>query len=231
MTEPRHIQQAIERTQFALILATTKPSPKGTGGGSSSVEPPMPLPVGIISAKRELRDILLLWTDLVSDGMDVVAHCDPTEASMLLWLAGHERAEFLAAHDAAGDFLDELTAVTKQIENPYLPRYGRKYLGYHGGGDVYVKDGQTEVTLDNGEVHRVTSLRAYNASQMLEREGTASEVADIIKAFYGHTITPKQITMTTANDKRRGRENRLEPLRIDGKQHIYRVWDVLNRMC
>src|SRR5699024_978051 len=138
----------------------------------------MPLPAGIISAKRELRDMLLDWVGLVSEGLAVVAHCDPTEASMLTWLGSGERADYLAAHEAAQDFLDELTEVTKQLESPYLPRAGKKYIGWHGGGDVYVRDGQTEVTLENGETHRVASIRAFNASQMLEREGTASQVAD-----------------------------------------------------
>lgn len=228
---PQHIKQACERTQVALIVATSKPAPKGGGSGGGSIEPPLPLPVGIISAKRELRDVLLLWTDLVSDGMDVVAHCDPTDTSMLEWLSGNERATFLATHDAATDFLDELTTITKSLENPYLPRFGRKYLGHHGGGDVYVKEGQTEVTLADGETHRVETIRAFNAAQMLEREGTASEVADIIKGFFGHTLTPAKIAVTYRDDKKRKTGTKLEPIRTEGKNHIYRVWDVLNRLC
>src|SRR5699024_8200986 len=87
----------------------------------------MPLPAGVISAKRELRDMLLDWVGLVSEGMEVVAHCDPTEPSMLNWLGSGERADYLAAHEAAQDFLEELTEVTKALENPYLPRAGKKY--------------------------------------------------------------------------------------------------------
>src|SRR5699024_9786466 len=79
---PRHITQAVDRAQQALNIAQEKPSPKGQGGRSSNVEPPTPLPAGVISAKRELRDLLLDWTALVSEGLAVVAHCDPTEPSM-----------------------------------------------------------------------------------------------------------------------------------------------------
>src|SRR5699024_11593096 len=129
------------------------------------------------------------------------------------------------------DFLDEITVVTKQLENPYLPRAGKKYIGWHGGGDVYVRDGQTEVTLENGETHRVASIRAFNAAQMLEREGTASEVADIIKAFLGHKLEPKPIANTRDKDQRRSNDDGLKSLRKEGNAHIYRVWDVLNRMC
>lgn len=229
---PALIQQAIERALQALILATEKPSPKGDNiGGGGSITPPLPMPVGIISAKRELRDILLLWTDLVSDGMGIVEDCDPTERDMLEWLAGNERATFLVAQDVAGDFLDELTTITKSLENPYLPRFGRKYLGHHGGGDVYVKEGQTEVTLADGETHRVETIRAFNAAQMLEQEGTASEVADIIKGFFGHTISVRQIVKARDNDRRKTTGPKLESVRQEGKDHIYKVWDVLNRIC
>lgn len=233
MIAPHHITQACRRTQDALLIATEKPSPKpqNGGGGGSSIEPPMPLPVTLISAKRELADWLTDWCSLVRDGLQIVATYDLDEHSRLEWLATGERAEYLAAHDAALDFLEEITALTKQLENPYLPRAGKKYLGYYGGGDVYIRDGQTEVTLENGEVHNVTTIRAFNAATMLEREGTASEVADIIKAFFGHNITAKRIANARDKDTRRANDDGLKSLRKEGNAHIYRVWDVLNRMC
>lgn len=231
MIEPRHIQQAIEHALQALILATEKPSQKGDNiGGGGSITPPLPLPVGIISAKRELRDILLLWTDLVSDGMDVVANCDPTESSMLAWLGGSERAGFLAAHDAGMDFLEELTFVTKAIESAYLPRFGRKYLGHHGGGDVYVKEGQTEVTLADGTVERVDTIRTWSAQHVLDWTGTAQEVAKAIKDYFGHDITPKQIANARDKDARRAKGGGLKSLRKIGKDHVYRLGDVLDRL-
>ena len=231
MIQAHHITQAVERAQQALNIAQEKPSPKGQGGGSNTVEAPLPLPVGLISAKRELADWLHDWCSLVRDGLQIVATYDLDEHSRLQWLGTGERAEYLAQHDAGMDFLDELTVLTKQLESPYLPRAGKKYIGWHGGGDVYVRDGQTEVTLENGETHRVASIRAFNASQMLEREGTASEVADIIKAFFGHDVTPKQIANTRDKDQRRSNDDGLKSLRKEGNAHIYRVWDVLNRMC
>lgn len=233
MINPHHITQACRRTQDSLLLATEKPSPRpdSGGGGGSSIEPPTPLPVTLISAKRELADWLTDWCSLVRDGLEVVATYDLDEHSRLEWLGTGERAEYLAQHDAGMDFLDELTQITRQLENPYLPRAGKKYLGYYGGGDVYIRDGQTEVTLENGETHNVTTIRAFNAANMLEREGTASEVADIIKAFFGHDVKPQRIIMAHKNDKRKQSGPRLESVRQDGNSHIYRVWDVLNRLC
>lgn len=231
MIGPQHIIVACRKAQDALILSQHKPSPKMDIGGGTTIEPPMPLPASIISAKRELRDMLLDWVGLVSEGMQVVAHCDPTEASMLDWLGSGERADYLAAHEAGMDFLDELTVVTKSLESPYMPRAGKKYIGNYGGGAVFVREGQREVTLADGETHQVADLRAYNAAHMLDMEGTASDVANIIKAFFGHNITPKQIKDAQYNDKRQRRDTPLQALRKDGNAHIYRVWDVLNRLC
>ena len=230
---PHHITQACRRTQDALLIATEKPSPKpqNGGGGGSSIEAPLPLPVTLISAKRELADWLMDWCSLVRDGLQIVATYDLDEHSRLEWLGTGERAEFLAGHDAGMDFLEELTALTKQLENPYLPRAGKKYIGNYGGGAVYVRDGQQQVTLADGETHNVTDLKAYNAAHMLDMEGTASDIANIIKAFFGHDITPQRIIMAHKNDKRKQEGPKLESLRKDGNSHIYKVWDVLNRLC
>ena len=233
MISPHHITQACERTIQALLLATEKPSPKLTGGGGgSSIEPPMPLPAGIISAKRELRDMLLDWVGLVSEGLAVVAHCDPTEPSMLAWLGSGERADYLAAHEAAQDFLEEITEVTKQLESPYLPRAGKKYWGNHEGQAIYIRDGQRDVKLDDGTTVPVMTLKDAAANKLLDYEGTAEQVALIINKYFGHEeLTARQITAAQRDDKRKKEGNKLEPVRTEGRNHIYTVFDVLKRLC
>ena len=230
MISAHHIQQACERTLQALLVATEKPSPKlSGGGGGSSIEPPMPLPAGVISAKRELRDMLLDWVGLVSEGMEVVAHCDPTEPSMLAWLGSGERAEFLASHETAMDFLDEITVLTKALENPYLPRAGKKYWGNHDGQAIYIRDGQREVTLDNGDTVPVITMKDAAADRLLTYEGNAEKVALIIETYFGHELKPKRITKAADNDKRNNKPNPLTPTQTIGRNHHYRVEDVLNR--
>lgn len=230
MISAHHIQQACERTLQALLVATEKPSPKlSGGGGGSSIEPPMPLPAGIISAKRELRDMLLDWVGLVSEGMEVVAHCDPTEPSMLAWLGSGERAEFLASHETAMDFLDEITVLTKALENPYLPRAGKKYWGNHDGQAIYIRDGQREVTLDNGDTVPVITMKDAAADRLLTYEGNAEKVALIIETYFGHELKPKRITKAADNDKRNNKPNPLTPTQTVGRNHHYKVEDVLNR--
>ena len=233
MIQAHHIKQATERTQQALIVAEHKPSPKGQGGGSSNVEPPMPLPAGVISAKRELRDMLLDWVGLVSEGLAVVAHCDPTEASMLTWLGSGERADYLAAHEAAQDFLEEITEVTKQLESPYLPRAGKKYWVNHEGQAIYIRDGQRDVKLDDGTTVPVMTLKDAAADKLLDYEGTAEQVALIINKYFGHEeLTARKISDARNDDARpgKGRKNgKLESIRKENSKHIYKVYDVLIR--
>ena len=230
MISAHHIAQACERTLEALLLATEKPSPKlSGGGGGSSIEPPMPLPAGIISAKRELRDMLMDWVGLVSEGLEVVAHCDPTEPSMLAWLGSGERADYLAAHDAGMDFLDELTAITRSLENPYLPRAGKKYIGNHEGVALYAREGQTTVELPNGDTIPVIEAKDAAADRLLTYEGNAEKVALIIETYFGHELKPKRITKAADNDKRNNKPNPLTPTQTVGRNHHYRVEDVLNR--
>ena len=230
MTSPHHIQQAVERTQQALIIAQYKPSPRGQGGGSSNVEPPTPLPAGVISAKRELRDMLLDWVGLVSEGLAVVAHCDPTEPSMLAWLGSGERADYLAAHEAAQDFLEEITEVTKQLESPYLPRAGKKYIGNYKGAALYAREGQRTVELPSGDTIPVIEAKDAAAGRLLDYEGTAEQVALIIETYFGHELKPKRITKAADNDKRNNKPNPLTPTQTVGRNHHYKVEDVLNRL-
>ena len=230
MIGPHHITQACERTIQALLLATEKPSPKlSGGGGGSSIEPPMPIPAGVISAKRELRDMLLDWVGLVSEGLEVVAHCDPTEPSMLAWLGSGERADYLAAHDAGMDYLDELEGITRQLESPYLPRAGKKYIGNYEGVALYAREGQRTVELPNGDTIPVIEAKDAAADRLLTYEGTAEKVALIIETYFGHEIKPKRITKAADNDKRNNKPNPLTPTQTVGRNHHYKVEDVLNR--
>ena len=232
MISAHHIAQACERTLEALLLATEKPSPKLTGGGGgSSIEPPMPLPAGVISAKRELRDMLLDWVGLVSEGLEVVAHCDPTEPSMLAWLGSGERADYLAAHDAGMDYLDELEGITRQLESPYFPRAGKKYIGNYGGGAVLVKEGQDTVELADGTTVPVIDIRDTNTDMVLNKTGTALQVSRIIKAYFKFDLDPKKIKDAERYDRKKTGGNKLEHVRIDDGAYVYKVEDVLNRLC
>ena len=231
MISAHHIQQACERTLQALLVATEKPSPKlSGGGGGSSIEPPMPLPAGLISAKRELRDMLLDWVGLVSEGLEVVAHCDPTEPSMLAWLGSGERADYLAAHDAGMDYLDELEGITRQLESPYLNRPNRKYIGNYGGGAVLVKEGQETVELADGTTVPVIDIRDTNTDMVLNKTGTALQVSRIIKAYFKFDLDPKKIKDAERYDRKKTGGTKLEHVRIDDGAYVYKVEDVLNRL-
>ena len=237
MIAPHHITQACRRTQDALLIATEKPSPKfDPGGGSASTAQegaPTPAPIGLISAKRELADWLTDWCSLVRDGLEVVATYDLDEHSRLQWLGSGERAEYLAAHETAQDFLDEITVLTRQLESPYLPRAGKKYWGNHDGQAIYIRDGQRDVKLDDGTTVPVITMKDAAADKLLDYEGTAEQVALIISKYFGHEeLTPRKISDARNRDSQpgKGRKNgKLESVRKENSKHIYRVHDVLTR--
>lgn len=231
MIAPIHVQQAIERTLNALAIATTKPGSRGgirVSGGIN--EPPAPIGEGIMWGKRLLHERARDWARMIGDEQQIVIDADPDDVSVLAWL--HKQAHHIAAHSEAQQFLDELTEATKMIENPYLPRSGKTYIGHHGGGNVYVKEHQQTVELEDGRTETVDSIRAWNRDQMRLAEGTAKEVAEIIWEFFGHYIKPRLIADTRNNDAnpRSKKENKLESIRKEGREHIYRVQDVLNRL-
>ena len=211
-------------------MAEHKPSPKGQGGGSNSVEAPLPLPVTLISAKRELADWLTDWCSLVRDGLDVVANYDLDEHSRLEWLGTGERAEYLAGHETAQDFLDELTAITRSLESPYLNRPNRKYIGNHGGGAVFIREGQRTVELADGTEVPVIDINNSNTDMVLSKTGTALQVSRIIKAYFKFDLDPKKIKDAERYDRKKTEGAKLEHVRIDDGAYIYKVEDVLNRL-
>ena len=173
--------------------------------------------------------MLLDWVGLVSEGLEVVAHCDPTEPSMLAWLGSGERADYLAAHDAGMDYLDELEGITRKLESPYLPRAGKKYIGNHDGVALYAREGQKTVELPNGDTIPVIEAKDAAADRLLTYEGNAEKVALIIETYFGHELKPKRITKAADNDKRNNKPNPLTPTQTVGRNHHYKVEDVLNR--
>ena len=230
MIEPRHIQQAIERALNALAIATTKPGSRGgvrVSGGTN--EPPMPISEGIMWGKRLLHDRTMSWASMIGEEQQIVVNADFDDVSMLCWL--HKQAHHLAAHDEAQQFLDEITEAVKLIESPYNPRIVKRFKGIHGGGELYVKEDQQLVELEDGRVEHIESIKAWNRDEVRLYEGTAKEVAEMVWEFFDEYVDPRRISTTHRNDNdpRSKVTQPLTAIRMDGKNHIYRVQDVLKR--
>ena len=230
MIEPRHIRDSIERALHAIALSTAKPGSRGgirVSGGTN--EPPMPISEGIMWGKRLLHERTMSWASMIGEEQQIVVNADFDDVSMLCWL--HKQAHHLAAHDEAQQFLDEITEAVKLIESPYNPRIVKRFKGIHGGAEIYVKDDQQLVELEDGRVEHIESIKAWNRDEVRLYEGTAKEVSEMVWEFFDEYVDPRRISTTHRNDNdpRSKVSNPLTALRMDGKNHIYRVQDVLKR--
>ena len=230
MIEPRHIRDSIERAIHAIALSTAKPGSRGgirVSGGTN--EPPMPISEGVMWGKRLLHERVMSWASMIGEEQQIVVNADFDDVSMLCWL--HKQAQHLAEHDEAQQFLDEITEAVKLIESPYNPRIVKRFKGIHGGGELYIKEDQQLVELEDGRVEHIESIKAWNRDEVRLYEGTAKEVSEMVWEFFDEYVDPRRISTTRHNDNdpRSKVTQPLTALRMDGKNHIYRVQDVLKR--
>lgn len=233
MTDPSPAQQIrnlMDSVHDALSIAEHPPSPKGGQGGSASASRP-PMPVSILDAKLDLKAKLTSWALMVSEEAEVVITCDDNSYSIAGWI--YTKADWLAGHPALDDLLGEIEECVKTLRAPYQSRADLEYCGEHQGEKIYVRRGQTTAVLPDGTVERVSSLKAWGASHMLDVIDTPKVVADIIRTFFIPDITAKKITTMHSDDNNPDRPKRARPLRpatIENGRKLYRVSDVLDRL-
>lgn len=216
------IRKVCDQVHDALALAEVPPRTTGAGTGKAGSRPPMP--AHILDAKRDLKNQLTSWALLISDEAECVIDCDDDSLSIAAWI--YQKADWLAAHELAPDFVDEISTTLRRITDAYIRRDERIFCGIHAGQRIWAKPGQSTVTLPDGTVEQVKTLRAEMAARYLDHRGRAGDVAAIIRIFFGIDITGQWITATAANDRKRGRADPLTPT-TDG---TYVVRDVLDRL-
>src|SRR5699024_4582980 len=111
------------------------------------------------------------------------------------------------------------------------PRGFKTYIGNYGGGAVYVREGQDTVELADGTTVPVLEIRDTNTDIVLNKTGTALQVSRIIKAYFGIDIGPKKIKDAERYDRKKAEGGKLEHIRTDNGANVYKVEDVLNRLC
>lgn len=219
------IRRLCDQVYDVLMLSETPPHAQGGGSGQAGSRPPAP--IALIDARAALKATLVSWALLISEEAEVIIDCDDEAMSIAGWI--YTKADWLAEHPAADDFHTEITEHIVTIRRMYLPRTDtRRWLGKHQGADVYARPGQTEVVLPDGTVERVETLRNRQAARLWDHVGQASEVADIVRIWFGMDLDTKKLHTIVSNDRKRARIGGLVP--VDEHPTTYRVSDVVERL-
>jgi len=229
MVEPAHIRNLCDEIHDVLHLSQQPPAPKGgQGGGASGSRPPMP--TAILDAKLDLKQKLTSWALMLGEDENIVINCDDDSLSIAGWI--YTKADTLAAHPAAEDFVTEIREAVDALRRPYLPRQNLEYLGEHCGEHVRIRPGQATVTLADGTVEQAETLRRRTRHMMLNVIGPPALIADVVSVYFGRKLKAQQITTAHSDDHNPNRTARHEPLEavtIDGRRKTFRVCDVLER--
>lgn len=164
----------------------------------------------LVEAKTELKAILASWALLVVEEARTEFDSNNDILGIAAWIRQH--AEFLAAHPAVHDFQQEveecLAGIIKCLDK------GDKHVlvGKFNGESVYAHRDAATVTLPNGEVHRVETLRNDMKRRALGEEGTAKEVAMILNYLHNVKVSAKSIIAMWREDKKARESGRLGEL-------------------
>ena len=220
------VREACDDIHDALTMSESPPTNGGGKGGVSKSRPPMP--TAVIDARVELKHILVSWALLISQEGQFVVDCEDEAMSIAGWI--YQKADWLGAHEAVDDFLEEVGKSVQTIRYLYRGRDERLFCGIHAGTAIYANPGQTTVVLPDGSVERVEVLREEMRGQMADVVDTASNVSAILRTYFGMNVTTKQIHRTYSDDQRRARPDGLEVAAMDGKVKLFRVSDVHRRL-
>lgn len=226
------IRNLCDRIHDVLNMAEPAPAGQSLDGGSSRDR--LPINPRLTDAKHHLHATLASWARMIAEEKPATIDCNDDPLSTAGWIWGH--AEYLATHPAADDFHDETTAAITKILHCIDRGDDRIFLGVHSGIQVWAKPGQKTVTLPGGENRTVEEVRGWMRHQTLQVQGTAREVAIILREVHGLTITPKRIAAYHREDQKARREGRmgkhegLDHVAMDGRHPVYVVDEVLSRI-
>jgi hypothetical protein len=225
------IRQLCDRVHDIDRAVETGPSARQLESGRATTVP-LIINTRLMTARDDLKATLVSWALLIVEEGATDYTGEDTLLGVSAWIYQH--AEFLADHPAAGDFVSEVTeclaAVVKCVEH----RDRRMIVGTFNGENIYAGVDDATVTLPNGEVHRVETLRNQLKRHALRAQGTAAEVSQILEHLHGVSVSAKSIVAMWREDRRareRGRLGRLEGLDIvTDDPPIFVVDEVLARI-
>lgn len=170
---------------------------EGSGGGGQIK---YPMTDAMLSARSQLKGVLVSWTLLVAEEKPDVIDCNDEPTSIAAWL--YRRADWLAQHPACPDLIMELQEGISGL-HAVMDRHidDRRFCGWHNGKPVYARHDQTQVVVD-GAIYTPNEGQNRLKVQTASMDLTAKECAAVLKQVHGMKITPRQILKMLEVDER-----------------------------
>lgn len=224
--------RALKNAYQALKYAD--PSPAGQSTERGGQQHRLPINPNLVEAKAHLHQIVCSWALLIAEEYDKPYDKDDQTETVILWLAKH--AALLDTHPARVDFIQEITEAADQIRRIIDTADDKIFCGWHSGQPIYARQGQQAITLPDGRVERVSTLRKHLKVQLLDHHCSAKQAATLLRQLFDQDCTAKKITGMWQKDKQRRQQGALRPLEgldvvaMDGKQPVFVLGEVLTRI-
>lgn len=216
------------------VLKDADPTPARQTPERGSQQHRLPINPRLVEAKAHLHHIMCSWALLIAEEHNKPYALDDRTETVILWLVKH--AALLDTHEARADFIQETTEATNQVRRIIDTADDKVFCGWHGGWPIYARQGQRTITLPDGTVEQVETLRKHLRTQLLDHHCTAKQAATLLQELFGQKCTPKQITGMWREDKTKRTQGKLKPLEgldtvaMDGKQPVFVLGEVLTRI-
>lgn len=236
---PDRIRALCDHLHDTLTLAEHPPAPRPDSTGSSAHGGSRP-PASIawLDAKADLHHTLTSWALLIAEEKPAKLDCRPDSMGIAAWIFTH--ADWLAAHDAAEEAVDEIHAAMMKLRRMHDTTDDRKLVATIAGQSIYANPGEAVKQLPDGTVIDVRVAQQNMFIQALDEALPAYQVAELLTTAYGMDVTAKKIhklAETDAAKVRRAQEaltrakaTALDPAGHDGTTPLYVVGEVKARL-
>ncbi|RBP66419.1 hypothetical protein DFO66_103366 [Brevibacterium sanguinis] len=190
MTDPAHIRRLCDSIHDALALAEHPPSSSGTPSGGVGQSRP-PIPTTILSAKEDLKAKLVSWARMIGEDGEFVIDCDDDTLSIAAWV--YTKADWLADHPAADDFVDEIDECVRALRRPYASKEERFLVTVMAGVRVYAYPWERTVLLPDGTVGDTYQLRQELYQRTRKEILPAANVSAVLDKIFGMEVSADAI--------------------------------------
>jgi len=220
ITTLRRLRTALDLIPDTLDIAEPALTPPAAGPSDGQR---MMINEDLTNATRHLHGILVSWVRLVSEERPAVITCTDQDHQLAAWLWNH--SAWIADHPAGIECADEIEHAVHDIRRICDRGDPRVFVGTHAGMRIYAKPDQDLVTLPDGTVHRVDTLRKHMLASLPSEALPLAQCAAVAKVMFGFDVTAESLRKLVARDQ--GKPDGLSPC----GPGVFQMQDVLDRLA